>query len=164
MTLLRALNKAICNVTLYAAALSILVISIVIMAQVFFRYVLNNSLSWAEDVSLMLMVSSAFLVMPYALREGLHISVDVLLDLLPDRMRAAVALIIDLSICLLTVYAIMVSWRFAWSTSMMANAVPIRMSWVYAMMPVSFALSVPVVLERIIGRVRVLAGGKAQVQ
>lgn len=164
MTVLRVLNKAICSVTLYAAALSILVISVVIMAQVFFRYVLNNSLSWAEDASLMLMVSSAFLVMPYAMREGLHISVDVLLDLLPDQARAAVALIIDLLILLLTIYAIMVSWRFAWSTSMMANAVPIRMSWIYAVMPVCFALSVPVLLERVIDRVRVLAGGKAQVQ
>lgn len=164
MIFLRALNKAISSVTLYVAALSILMISVVIMMQVFFRYVMNNSLSWAEDVSLMLMVSSAFLVMPYALREGLHISVDVLLDLLPDRARAALALLIDLSILLLTLYAITVSWRFAWSTSMMANAVPIRMSWIYAVMPVCFALSVPVLLERFIGRVRVLAGGKAPVQ
>ena len=162
MTALRRLNEVICATTLWLSAIAVALIAVVVLAQVFCRYVLNNSLSWAEDVSLMLMVSSAFLVMPYALREGQHIAVEIILEALPARLRALVSLLIDLAIFVLTTYAIWVSWRFAISTTMMASSVPIRMSLVYAIMPLSFALTLPGTLETILRRLLGESGNQSE--
>ncbi|MBZ8131853.1 TRAP transporter small permease [Afifella sp. IM 167] len=144
---LSRLNAAICALGLWAASLAILGMAILVAVQVFFRYVLNNSLSWVEDVSLMMLAASAFLIMPYALRHSLHMGVDLLRELLPAPLRFLVEALSAVTIICLSVFLAEVSWQFTAGSSMMANAVPIKMQYIYGLMPLSFALLVPVALE-----------------
>ena len=147
LAVLSFVNRIICGTTVWIAAGAVGLIACVIVLQVCFRYVLNNSLSWAEDVSLMLMVSSAFLIMPYALREGLHIGVDMVPSALPARGAALLSLFFQAAIMWMSVYLLLLSWKFTWSSSMLANSLPFRMSYIYAVMPISFGLTLPVALE-----------------
>jgi len=62
---------------------------------VFFRYVLNNSLSWTEEVGRYFMIWAGFLGMSLALKEDLHVSVLFFIDKLPPRMRRIVVFIDD---------------------------------------------------------------------
>jgi len=62
------------------AASFVAVMTVSVMLGVFFRYVLNDSLTWVEDVSLILMVTTAFLVATYAYRTGANVAIELLVD------------------------------------------------------------------------------------
>ena len=49
-----------------------------ILAQVFFRYVLNDSLAWTEELAKFAMVWVACLVAPWAYREHLNVSIQMI--------------------------------------------------------------------------------------
>jgi len=79
--------------TRLARGLEIVVVSafvalvVVAFAQVVFRYVLGNSLSWAEEVSRYLFVWIVFLASAIAVDRGRHIAVDSLQGTLGERAR-----------------------------------------------------------------------------
>ncbi|MEW6352329.1 MAG: TRAP transporter small permease [Thermodesulfobacteriota bacterium] len=56
-------------------------------AGVFWRYVLNSGLVWAEELSRLLLVWASFLGAASAVHRGAHISIAVLHDRLPPRAR-----------------------------------------------------------------------------
>lgn len=58
-----------------------------ISAQVFMRYVMNDSLVWSEPASVILMGWFIFLGAAVGIREGYHLSFDVLLYFLPDSTK-----------------------------------------------------------------------------
>lgn len=51
------------------------------------RYVFNHSIIWVEELTQYEMIWVAFLGGGLALREGRHVAVDTLQDLLPDALR-----------------------------------------------------------------------------
>lgn len=56
---------------------------LVVAAQVLFRYVVNESLAWTEEVSRYLFVWMTFLGAALALRDATHIRIDLFVDRLP---------------------------------------------------------------------------------
>jgi C4-dicarboxylate transporter DctQ subunit len=57
--------------------------SLLTFTQVFFRYVLNDSIFWAEEAILYLIISMSFLSTSLGIRKGSHITVDVLKACIP---------------------------------------------------------------------------------
>ena len=81
------------------------------------RYVFNNSIIWAEELSQYLMVWIAFLGAGLAMREGRHVSVEMLQDALPQPVARAVRILVEVYIlaflaCLVVLGVMFV--RFAW--------------------------------------------------
>lgn len=72
-------------------------------AQVVFRYVLEISVGWTEELARVLFVTSMFLGIAVATREHQHIVVDFLLAKLSPRRRAAVGLAFDIVILALLI-------------------------------------------------------------
>lgn len=60
---------------------------------VFFRYVLNNSLSWTEELARYLMVWFAFIGMAIALRDESHVNVSFIVNLFPLSIRHFIKLV-----------------------------------------------------------------------
>lgn len=56
---------------------------VVILVQVFFRYVLNNALPWPEEASRFLMMWSTALMAPTAFRRGGFVAIDMVIRMLP---------------------------------------------------------------------------------
>jgi TRAP-type C4-dicarboxylate transport system permease small subunit len=70
---------------------TLLSIIVVVMGfQVFFRYVLNNSIIWAEELSSYMLVLISFLLLGAAFRRGEMMNVEFLVGRLSPRVRAAV--------------------------------------------------------------------------
>jgi C4-dicarboxylate transporter DctQ subunit len=67
--------------------------SILTITQVFFRYVLNDSIFWAEEAILYLIISMSFLSTSLGIRKGSHITVDVLKSCIPNRLKPTFNLI-----------------------------------------------------------------------
>jgi TRAP-type C4-dicarboxylate transport system permease small subunit len=73
------------RVALWISGTGLVLMTIIIFAQVFVRYLLNNSLQWAEPSAVIIMGWFIFLGAAVGVREGYHLSFDVLLTVLPDR-------------------------------------------------------------------------------
>jgi TRAP-type C4-dicarboxylate transport system permease small subunit len=48
-----------------------------VAGQVFFRYVLSNSIDWAEEMARLMFVWVMFLAIPHGLKTGIHVGIDV---------------------------------------------------------------------------------------
>lgn len=70
-----------CSRWLIIAAFSAMVL--VVSLQVLFRYFLNLSLDWADEVGRLTFVWAAFLGVPHGVRIGAHVGIDFVAKLLP---------------------------------------------------------------------------------
>lgn len=64
-------------------------ITVSMILGVFFRFVLNSSIGWTDEVSSLLLSVMMFAVIGVGLHERIHIGVDILFDRLPPRGRQA---------------------------------------------------------------------------
>src|SRR5690606_38063623 len=76
-----------------------ILMSIVIIFQVFSRYVLDYSLTWSEELARYLMVWSIFLGAALALRKKSLIAVEVISENLPYQVRRVLKIVVYV-ICL----------------------------------------------------------------
>jgi TRAP-type transport system small permease protein len=65
---------------------------IIILTQVFFRYVLNDALNWPDEAARFLMLWMTGLIAPTAFRRGGFVSIDMVLRMLPRTAGALVSL------------------------------------------------------------------------
>jgi TRAP-type C4-dicarboxylate transport system permease small subunit len=79
---------AIDRVARVACYLLVATIACVMMAQVLFRYVLNSSLQWAEELSVYALVWLVFLGSVTLVRGWKHITITAFVNLLPFRASA----------------------------------------------------------------------------
>jgi TRAP-type C4-dicarboxylate transport system permease small subunit len=98
---LKRINSAASTGLLYAAAAGLILMTAVIGWQVFGRFVLNSSPSWAEQLALVLMIWFVFFAAAAGVREGFHIRILALESALSprnqSRMRLAAHLIVGAS-------------------------------------------------------------------
>lgn len=77
----------VAQAALWLAGAGLVLMTVFISAQVFFRYVLNDSIVWSEPAAVILMGWFIFLGAAVGIREGYHLSFDVLLYVLPRRVK-----------------------------------------------------------------------------
>lgn len=70
---------------------------VIVAVQVVFRYVLNESLGFADELSRLFFVWSMFLAMPHGIKYGSHVGIDLVVDLLPPPVKAALARLVALA-------------------------------------------------------------------
>ena len=82
----RALD-AVATITLYLAGLGLVLMTALVAWQVFSRYVLDDSPSWTEATSILIMSWFIFLGAAVGVRENFHMGFDVLLYVLPSSAK-----------------------------------------------------------------------------
>lgn len=75
------------RIALWIAGASLVLMTAIVAGQVFFRYMLNSSLVWSEPMAVIMMGWFIFLGAAVGIREGYHLSFDVLIAILPDRAK-----------------------------------------------------------------------------
>ncbi|MCJ8141123.1 TRAP transporter small permease [Falsirhodobacter halotolerans] len=81
---------------LWIAGLALVLMTGFVFAQVIWRYVLGSSLQWAEPGSVMIMGWFIFLGAAVGIREGYHLSFDVILYIATHRVRDIMHTISDI--------------------------------------------------------------------
>lgn len=110
---------------------------LVIMLQVFCRYVLNSPLSWPEELTIYLMAYMAFIGSAVAVKSCEHIGVDLFVMMLPERGRAVVFLVVKLAMMLFAFFLFKAGLEFAiFGWPMVSDALRISMFWPRLSMPV----------------------------
>ena len=80
---MKYLNTFFLRIGRQLAWIAILLMVMVILLQVFFRYVLNNALPWPDEVARFLMLWMTGLIAPSAYRWGGFVSIELVISLLP---------------------------------------------------------------------------------
>ncbi len=83
LTAVTRVLSALSNGALYVAGAGLVVMSVIVLWQVFLRYVLNWGNSWTELTAILLMSWFIFLGAAVGVRENYHLGFDVLLYVLP---------------------------------------------------------------------------------
>ena len=97
------------------------VLTVVVTIQVFFRYLLNESLDWGWDVPRLCFIVSILLAIPLALGRNLHVGVDLLIENLDPRWRRPIyrfnALLMTALMLIVAYYAVVLG-RATWDQRM----------------------------------------------
>ena len=153
----------------FAASAVMLAIVGIMLANVFYRYVLSDAIIWAEDIARMLLVWMTFLFVGAAFARGEMVAVELVTSRLTPRLRGA---------CLVPAYALCVAflavlvwygWRFANLSSaqtipamdhlwkaISGAAAPLNASifWLYVAVPFGCALLAVHMLGALIAELR----------
>ncbi len=88
------LNGALLAVGRWIGAICLGLMVVVILAQVFFRYVVQSALPWPEEASRFLMMWSTGLMAPTAFRRGGFVAIDMVIRLLPRLVATGLSILL----------------------------------------------------------------------
>jgi TRAP-type C4-dicarboxylate transport system permease small subunit len=91
---LTRMNARLARLGMYAAVAGLMAIVAVVAWQVFGRYVLNSSPTWAENLALVMILYVTLIGAAVGVRDAGHIGMDSLLVLAPERIRNRIELAI----------------------------------------------------------------------
>ena len=97
---LTTFNATIARFGMYLAAFGLMAIVVVVFYQVFGRYVLNSSPTWAESLALVLVLYVTLIAAACGVRDAGHIGMESLLVLAPDNVRERIELAIHVLVLL----------------------------------------------------------------
>jgi|GEM_PF-1967426 len=157
---LAVVNRFVSESGVFIASLFIGIMTVVVITGVFFRYVLNDSITWVEDVSLILMVTTAFIIAPYAVRNSGNVAIEFFINLFPTTLERYFRLIIY-SLVLWIIYRYffesLVLVDRGWSIRV--NTLPFQWAWCYMVIPVVFVALASAVIETMLRDIHGLIAG-----
>jgi TRAP-type transport system small permease protein len=103
-------NGALLALGRWIGAVCLGLMVVVILAQVFFRYVLNNALPWPEEASRFLMLWSTALMAPTAFRRGGFVAIDMVIRMLPRLVATALSVFLMAVTILVLWIALGIGW------------------------------------------------------
>lgn len=91
------------------------IMTIIIIVQVFMRYLFLYSLSWSEEVARYLMIWVAFLGASLALKYGFHIGIEFVITRIPEKTRTLINLLAKLSILVFLIFFTIGGFQVSWA-------------------------------------------------
>lgn len=162
--MLRTFKALLMAVTRWTLMGMVLAMTLVLFAQIIFRYFLKQPLIWSEELALVLMIWITFLGSALLLATKEHISIDFMVELMPpfwQRLTAVVAALLLLAFNVALMYgAWLVAQRTAGSTS---PGLGVSMAWHYAGSVIGSLLLAAVSLEELVIRIRALVSSRTEV-
>ena len=114
------------------------------------RYFFNNPIHWSEEVVTSLFVWTVFIGSSYAYRKHSHLGVDIVINMMPQKMRQVVKTIMSvvefLVLLMLTVVSSQYVYHLIFSRSgkikiMMTDLLRVPKWWTGIAVPIGFGLS-----------------------
>ncbi len=159
--LLAAVNAPVARWGRSLAAVLLALMVAVAVAQILSRALFNFTLDWAEELARMALVWSVLLTAPIGYRLGGHVAIGAFSESLPPRLLYAVSLALNLLVAWVCAMLFVESLDlFQRGLTMVGSGVPIRMAWVYAIVPVSLIALVAVSLEAALRLLRAMTLGR----
>ena len=168
--LLENINTFILRIGRQLAWIAILLMVIVIIIQVFFRYVLNNALPWPDEVARFLMLWMTGLIAPSAYRWGGFVSIDMLERFLPKilaNLLIFIILLISLAVLFIGFEMGLKHINAGWIFSSSSIKIPfsliggkteaMKLAWMYMSLPIGIFLLILVNIELILRNILSIA-------
>ena len=163
---MKYLNTFFLRIGRQLAWIAILLMVMVILLQVFFRYVLNNALPWPDEVARFLMLWMTALIAPSAYRWGGFVAINMIIGSFTKLIGNLISLLLLMLsfFILITGFKlgldhIKVGWIFNSSSIKIPlfiigeQSKPLKLAWMYMSLPIGIFLLILVNLELILIRV-----------
>src|SRR4029079_7973913 len=108
--LLTRVCARIARTCLQAGVFGLVLLLAAVLWQVFGRYVLNNTPTWAESLALLLVLYVTMLGCAVGVRDAGHIGMELLAPLLPERLLTPMEILIHL---LTLLFGVLMAWNCA---------------------------------------------------
>lgn len=122
----------------YVCGFLILAMTLLIFWQVFCRYVMNNSLTWSEELGRYIFVWITFIGTPVALKHGSHVAIDLLLQKVHGKVHT---LILAVNYLIMAIIGILICYSgiklFSVGIGQISSAMQLPMQYVYSIIPFS---------------------------
>ena len=156
---LKDFNTIILRIGRQLAWIAIFLMVVVILIQVFFRYILNNALPWPDELARFLMLWMTGFIAPSAYRWGGFVSIEMLPKILPKLIENILLLILlSLSLFILIIgfqlglQHIKIGWIFESSSIKIpfhligGEQKALKLAWMYMSLPVGIIFLIKGVL------------------
>lgn len=157
---------------LATACIGIMVL--VILTQVFFRYVLNSALPWPDEAARFLMLWMTGLMAPSAYRWGGFVSIDMFRDMMGRRIGLIFNLVLLTIAMAVLVVALQLGWKHiksGWLFNSSSLKIPldlvggetirVKLAWMYMSLYVGFVAMTVVNVEMILKNLHMLLDPEA---
>ena len=145
----RFANFILSDLVDYLSALILAIVTILVISQVVFRYVIDQPLAWSEELARYLIIWLTFLGASIGIRKYGHIRVEILSRILPQTWRRILQLLIDVMI--ITFLAIMV-WQGVYTSQTFmvfkSSAMSLPQGYVFLSVPVGAAVMIYHIIVR----------------
>jgi TRAP-type C4-dicarboxylate transport system permease small subunit len=139
----------------YAIVIVFLVMVITGLAQVFNRYILNQSLSWGEELQKFSHIWLIFLTIPVAYRNKAHLGMNLVYRKMPEHQRYIFDLVIHLLWLSFGAVLILITTDLVHIGALQRSpGLAIKMSWVYSGIIIGNAYLVLTALKNLVSHVR----------
>lgn len=115
-----------------------LTMTLIVAIQVFFRYILNHSLFWSEELARYLLIWLTFLGTSSAYFRHVHPGVDIIYSQMPEKLKHISAIMVHL-VCI-GIFSIMIIFgsQFAWFVRFQISPALSLPKWIIAsIIPIS---------------------------
>ncbi|MGE4283672.1 MAG: TRAP transporter small permease [Clostridia bacterium] len=127
---------------------------IIMVIQIFSRYVLDMPLTWSEEAARYLFIWITFIGAGYGVKHQCHISMEALFNLFPKSMQRVTCIFVNLICVVFFIDLIPYGFRFMISQHMIESvAMKIPMSYITAALPMGCTL---IVIRIIIDTIKTL--------
>ncbi len=127
----------------YISAILLIATSLLVFIQVISRYFFNHSISWSEEIALLMIVWFIFIGCSVAARQGAHVSMDVLENILSKKATKYLSVIVNIisfAFCGIIVYAGIGMVQKAINLNSMATSISMPLWVAYLSVPVGMVL------------------------
>lgn len=143
MNFINRLDKVVCKIQELILGGSVLVMSVILILNVFAR-ALGNSLSFAEELGQFALIFITFIGTSYAARAGRHIRMTGVTDLLPNKIKKIIIIIVSLITGAIMFYLAYYSINYVQKMQQLGTvsiALRVPLYLIYIAAPVGFILT-----------------------
>ncbi|NYT59025.1 TRAP transporter small permease [Alcaligenaceae bacterium] len=139
--------------------------SILIGAQVFMRYVMGDSLTWSEELARYAFIWATYLGVAYGVKRNAHICVEAAVTRLPGLYRHYASILSHVLFIVFAVLVVKEGYALTlkiFSFGQQSSAMGLPMGYIYLAPTVGFALVILRLLQCIVAEVKVMRGGSTK--
>ena len=141
----------ISKVSIFVSASCTGILAIVMMMQIFCRKVLNDSLTWSDEMGGYLLVWIALFGAVTALFEKKHLAIDSLIDRMPKKVQNVMRIVIDVLIIIFLIIVFYFSIPLMTKlTGMTAISLPIPQKFIYSPLVITTLFSIVILINDMI--------------
>lgn len=149
--LLNKVNAPIANIGRLIGGALLVAMTIIVLMQVFCRYIFQSPLSWTDELSCYLMIYMTYLSMPLIYLEDRNIAMTFLTEKIQGtRVSHLLLFFVHIVALVLFVVWIYFGWLFFLKGNVMANSLPFKMYYVYIIPPLLFSITCLSIFQKMI--------------
>ena len=146
-----SIKTILTNLDAIITGLTLSICVVLVNANVIMRYFFNTPIHWAEEVVTSLFVWTVFIGSAYAYRKHSHLGVDILVNILPDKIRQVVKAVMSVVELFVLIMLTRISAEYVYHLIynragklkvVMTDLLRIPKWWTGIAVPIGFGLSV----------------------